>query len=112
LVENKQKQESEEESAEESQSDQNQEEKDIDFIDINQGIEETRDEFQKAVEVYIDSHRQFSGIARIDTGCPVSLIKACCVDGKFIKKAGGNWSRYHGINRSKLTVLGIINTNL
>jgi len=80
LVEDKQEQESEEESAEESQSqsDKNQsEEEDIDFIDIN---EETRDKFQKAVEVDIDGHRQFSGIARIDTGCSVSLIKAGYVD--------------------------------
>lgn len=79
------------------------------FVDLT---EEVRDEFQRAAEVDVDGDQQFSGVARIDTGCPVSLIKNGVVDCESVRKAGREWERYSGINQSKLRVLGIVDVKI
>lgn len=91
----------EEDQDEESQSEQ----EDICFVDLT---EEVRDEFQRVAEVKVNGDQQFAGVVRIDTGCPVSLIKNCVVDGESVRRAGREWKRYNGINQSKLRVLGIV----
>ncbi|KYM95011.1 hypothetical protein ALC62_14354 [Cyphomyrmex costatus] len=94
-----------EDQSEESHSEQ----EDICFVDLK---EEVRDEFQRTVKLEVEDKQQYEGTARMDTGCPVSLIKNSCVDDGSVKRAGDEWNRYCGINKSRLRVLGVVAANL
>lgn len=59
------------------------EEEEIGFVDFKN---ELKDKFQRMVQVKVQANQQFSGIARIDTGCSVSLIQGDTVNSAFIKK--------------------------
>lgn len=59
------------------------EEEELGFVDFKN---ELKDKFQRMVQVEVQDNQQFSGIARIDTGYPVSLIQGDTVNSAFIKK--------------------------
>jgi len=53
-----------------------------------------------------------SCMARIDTGCPVTLVQESLISCKEIRVAGQEWNRYRGINNSKLQVRGIVKATI
>lgn len=93
-------------SVQEDQKDKSQSKQEV--VCLVELAQEPRDEFHRMVNVTVSGNQQFSGTARIDTGCPNSIIKTGCVDYKLMEKAGREWNQYSGINKSKLRILGII----
>jgi len=74
--------------------------------------EEPRDEFQQIVGLHVRGRTPFSCRARIDTGCPVTLVQGSLINCKDLQVAGQEWNRYRGINNSKLQVRGIVKATI
>jgi len=74
--------------------------------------EEPRDEFQQMVGLQVRGRTPLSCMARIDTGCPVTLVQESLISCKEIRVAGEEWNRYRGINNSKLQVRGIVKATI
>lgn len=74
-----------EESSNESETDQEKEkEEEIYFVDVKP---EEEDEFLRPVQVRFDASKPVACWARVDTGCPVSLIKGSSVNSAFLEPA-------------------------
>ncbi|CAL1672234.1 unnamed protein product [Lasius platythorax] len=54
----------------------------------------------------------FLRTARIDTGCPVTLVQESLIDGRDLQTPGQEWNKYRGINNSKLRVKGIVKVTI
>jgi len=65
------------------------------------------------VQVQVGTSEPLTYLARIDTGCPISLIKQSCIRQlELINKVGREWNKYYGINRSKLRVIGNVKATI
>lgn len=98
--------------SEESASDDNdhpEEDDEIHFVDLR---EEHRDEFQRMTDLQVQGGTSLSCVARIDTGCPVTLIQESLIKNKDVQTPGPEWKRYRGINNSKLNVKGLIKADV
>lgn len=85
--------------------DRPEEESDIYVVEMH---EESRDEFQRITELQIQGSVPLSCVARVDTGCPVTLIKESIVSNVDMQRPGCEWNQYRGINNSKLQVKGTV----
>lgn len=64
--------------------------------------DEFMDEFQKTAAIGIPGKAKSDDIVRIDTGCPISLIRKSLVNHQFLSNPGSKWNKYYGINNSRL----------
>lgn len=78
-------------------------------VDTEQGC---RDEYMKPIRCDIEGINSLSCISQIDTGCPISLIKEQLVSDAKFAKSGREWNGYHGINKSRLRIIGVIRANV
>jgi len=93
-----------------SKSDPEKKEEDIYLVDLHQ---DGKNEFLKTVQVQVGPGEPLSYTARIDTGCPISLIKkSCTCHSEFINQVGKEWNKYYGINHSKLRIVGNIEATI
>jgi hypothetical protein len=83
---------------------QGEEDEEVHFVDLRN---EPRDEFQRSTNLQLGGN-QISCTARIDTGCPITLIKENVVKNIDTKNPDAKWSRYRGINNSRLKIVGLI----
>jgi len=74
--------------------------------------EEPRDEFQRVTNLQVQGGASLSYIARLDTGCPITLTQEGFIDNKDLQIPGREWTRYRGVNNSKLRVKGIVKANV
>jgi len=74
--------------------------------------EEPRDEFQQMVGLQVRGRTPLSCMARIDTGCPVTLVQESLISCKEMRVAGQEWNRYRGVNNSKLQVRGLVKATI
>ncbi|XP_070156230.1 uncharacterized protein [Polyergus mexicanus] len=98
--------------SEESKSDGDdhpEEDDEIHFVDV---YGEHRDEFQRMADLRVQGGASLSCTARIDTGCPITLIQESLINSKDLQPPGQEWNRYRGINNSKLKVKGIVKANI
>lgn len=65
-----------------------------------------RDQFEKEAEVEVGT--KFACIARIDTGCPISLVREQLIPQSRVETVGIGWEKYRGINNSRLCVIGTV----
>lgn len=79
------------------------------FVDLHG---EHRDEFQRVIDVHVQGGASLSCTARIDTGCPITLVQESLVNSRDLQTSGQEWNRYRGINNSKLKVKGIVQARL
>lgn len=88
---------------------QHDEDDEIQFIDMRS---DPSDEFQQTVNIKIENNVNNSCLARIDTGCPITLIKEQLVKNRNLRVPGKEWSRFRGINNSKLIIKGLIDVQV
>lgn len=101
LVNDHRKESAEEESEadEESVSD-----KEIYLIDL---WNKPRDESQRSVDLQMRDN-SISCIAKINTGCSITLIQEGLLKDVAMRAPGAGWSRYRWINNSKLNATGVL----
>lgn len=90
-------------------SDDPQDQDEIYFVDV---CGTPKDEFQRITKVRIEGGVPFSCTARLDTGCPITLVQESLINCKNIQIPGPNWNRYCGINNSKLQIKGIVRAEI
>jgi len=95
--------------AEEEEHTDNDHDAEICFIDANA---ELRDDFQKDTVFHEDGIEPFSTTSRLDTGCPISLIKEQLVRRELVEAPTPNWQRYYGMNKSKILIRGTVILNV
>lgn len=95
--------------AEESEEEDHNQDNRIYLVDLH---EEVRDQFRKTITVTFSGKESFTCKSQLDTGCPVSLIKDSIVDRELLQAPENKWNYYHGINNSKLRVMGTVESQI
>lgn len=65
--------------------------------------DEAPDQFRTS-DITFENKEQLTCESQLDTGCPVSLVKASLTDDVLLKIPERKWNNYHRINNFKLRV--------
>ena len=94
--------------AEESES-ESENDSEICLIDLQ---DEPNDDFKQIVDIKCNNNDTIRLSARMDSGCPINLIKNKYVSNISLQPASHKWQRYYGMNRSKIVIKGILDIQI